>query len=439
MQDETFFNRNDSLKTFYTAINGSLTDETLLNKGIEHFRDFDNKARIVNEIEKKYGKAYWDISFVLKDFNGLRTVVTPIINSAGTVTVLIFSSERNSDYTWFRVIDKQTKQTHLSEYGDRNATLFTQYTLNGLFGATQNNYIYAKNSIKNIQSGKQLSTNSIGANTFMMYAITTCWSYGWEENGVNVIDRVQCSTSYTMIDDGTGSGSGTGLGSTTPVYSGGGSSSTGSINTSPSSPVAARLVTYSPNIPITDIKTYMKCFNSLAAATLTIYVAQPTPGSRDAHNGTNVGHSFISISQQNANGQTIIRTLGFYPNGSGNPITPTKPSILGDDGDHIYNVSYTINLSPGQFYGIYGFIMDYQSLNGGNYDLNTYNCTNFAHDIAGLAGLTLPYTTSSWPLGGGMDPGDFGEDLLKYYGNGSKPAQLNTGGANAPIGSGSCN
>jgi hypothetical protein len=204
---------------------------------------------------------------------------------------------------------------------------------------------------------------------------------------------------------------------------------------------AATLVTISPKVPILDIKTELKCFNNLAPATLTIYVAQPSPGTRSPYNGFDVGHSFISISQQNANGQTIIRTLGFYPNGSGNPITPIKPSILGNDGGHTYNVSYTLNLTPGQFNGIYGFIMDYQSLNGGKYDLNNFNCTNFANDIAGLAGLTLPYTTNSWPLGGGMNPGDFGQDLLQSYGNNSSgnSAQLNINGANAPSDSGNCN
>jgi hypothetical protein len=138
---------------------------------------------------------------------------------------------------------------------------------------------------------------------------------------------------------------------------------------------------------------------------------------------------------------SITRTMGFYPNGSGNPITPKKPSVLGNDGGHIYNVSYTVDLSSGQFNGIYGYIMDYQNLNAGNYNLNTFNCTNFAFGIAMLAGLNLPKTTSSWPLGAGMDPGDFGVDLLMKYPttNGSNFALLITSGAKAPFDSGVCN
>jgi hypothetical protein len=53
VQGQTFFQRNDTLKTFYTQINGSLADDTLLNKVIEHFQNFDSKANIVNDIEKK--------------------------------------------------------------------------------------------------------------------------------------------------------------------------------------------------------------------------------------------------------------------------------------------------------------------------------------------------------------------------------------------------
>ena len=195
--DEIFFQRNDSLKVFYAAINNSLADENLLNRVIDHFKDFDSRAKIVNEVEKKYGKAYWDISFVLRDSSSLRTVVTPIINSADTVTALIFSSERGSDYTYFRVIDKQTKQTKLREYGDKNATLFTQYTLRGLFGATQSNYNYAR---KNTLLSKQPSTNSVRVNTFIALA-TTCWLYGVTGTMDDPVAVYQCSTSDVLLDD----------------------------------------------------------------------------------------------------------------------------------------------------------------------------------------------------------------------------------------------
>jgi len=249
VQNEAFFKRNDTLKEFYAQINGSLADNALLGKVIEHFKDFDNRAKILNEVEKKYGKAFWDISFVLRDFNGLRTVVTPIINNADTVTALIFSSERNSDYTYFRIIDKQTKQTKLREYGDKNATLFTLQTLKGLFSATQSNYNYAKNNAPTISSSNKIVTNSISINTIL--AITTCWTYTyttgtyiynpydntWGYVPGDLFTYTQCSTNYVYIDTG-GDSSSTGLGNSTPSYSGGGGSGTsgGTTNNPPANP-----------------------------------------------------------------------------------------------------------------------------------------------------------------------------------------------------------
>ena len=199
-------------------------------------------------------------------------------------------------------------------------------------------------------------------------------------------------------------------------------------------------VTLSPKHPITNITQEMQCFNKNAGAKLTIYVDQPAPGKRDASYWFDVGHSFISIDQQNANGQNITRVLGFYPDGSANPITPNKPSILGNDGGHEYDVSITIQLSSADFSSIYDFIMGYKAQNDGNYGLNAFNCTNFAYAIAELAGINLPITVHYWPFGQGMDPGDFGEDLMQYYGNnGNTPATRASDGTTAPSDTGSCN
>ena len=56
---------------------------------------------------------------VLQDKNGTFTVVTPIINAENKVTALIFGSARNKDHSYFRLIDRNTPQLHLTEYGAR--------------------------------------------------------------------------------------------------------------------------------------------------------------------------------------------------------------------------------------------------------------------------------------------------------------------------------
>jgi hypothetical protein len=52
------------------------------------------------------------------------------------------------------------------------------------------------------------------------------------------------------------------------------------------------------------------------------------------------------------------------------------------------------------------------SWEGKNYNLNSANCTDFVIQVLQTgAGITLPDTQGNWPMGGGSNPGDFGEDL----------------------------
>jgi hypothetical protein len=149
---------------------------------------------------------------------------------------------------------------------------------------------------------------------------------------------------------------------------------------------------------------------------VTIYVDQPVAGSRSVvssgnPNGGPVGHTFISI-QQNVGDQIIIRTFGFYPSTVTYPLSPSSPSILGDDSGHGYDVSLTVTATSAQAQSILSFVRNYKNLNGGNYNLNSYNCTDFGIDIANLLGININSQTGSWcPFGSGHDPGDFGEDL----------------------------
>lgn len=45
------------------------------------------------------------------------------------------------------------------------------------------------------------------------------------------------------------------------------------------------------------------------------------------------------------------------------------------------------------------------------YDLNTNNCIDWVMDTAGLAGVTLPDATGTWPDGSGESPGPLGQEL----------------------------
>jgi len=46
-----------------------------------------------------------------------------------------------------------------------------------------------------------------------------------------------------------------------------------------------------------------------------------------------------------------------------------------------------------------------------DYNLNDLNCTGLTVDMAESIGVEVPKTEGEWPGGGGLNPGDFGEDL----------------------------
>jgi len=165
-----------------------------------------------------------------------------------------------------------------------------------------------------------------------------------------------------------------------------------------------------PDDPIEDIDDYLECFNTDIGAKLTVYVLQPVPNSNATHSGTSVGHAFISIQQGNH-----ITVIGFYPVSDWiTPLTPFGTGIYGNDSKAYYNVSITKNINSGQLQNILNYIYNNQ---GATYNLNTYNCTDFAIDIGNLAGLNLPDSVGEWPGGEGSNPGVLGQHIRNMSGS----------------------
>jgi len=162
-------------------------------------------------------------------------------------------------------------------------------------------------------------------------------------------------------------------------------------------------------------------------ATLVIYVDQPIANSDQVVSYTgNVGHTFVGLIQ---GGNTSI--FGFYPENSGKPGS-TDNGALGNDASNPFDVSILINISPSQL----NAIMNYIRNNNNGYDLDNYNCTDFAIEIAALAGLNLPDTFASWGIGGGSNPASLGQDIRNM--NLGDGVNRNITGGNAPANSRTC-
>ncbi|HMJ70922.1 MAG TPA: hypothetical protein VK508_18605 [Cyclobacteriaceae bacterium] len=176
---------------------------------------------------------------------------------------------------------------------------------------------------------------------------------------------------------------------------------------------------------------YFRCLKTSRPATLTIYVDQPKAGSTAPVYGTDVGHSWLSISQT-IGSTTYTRVFGYYPENGVSPIETSDNGVLVNDSGHEYDVSLSFSISA----------MDVtQILNYANnhlpaiYDLNSFNCTDFVVDACRAAGFILPENSNSWLGGGGLCPGQLGEDLRTLDIPGKAEVHDNDGG-NAPIDSG---
>ncbi len=179
---------------------------------------------------------------------------------------------------------------------------------------------------------------------------------------------------------------------------------------------------------ITDINDYIKCFDKSKGAELTIYIDQPVNGQpntwidKDPSIGgvdPEVGHTFISITQGG-----ITRVLGFYPATGVKPKdSPQDVSILIDDSGHSFDVSITRTISPSELSILLHRVNNFRPI----YDLNNYNCTDFAVQCGNAAGMGLPSSYGSWPLGGGDNPGVLGEKVRNLSNSNNRTINKNGG------------
>ena len=198
---------------------------------------------------------------------------------------------------------------------------------------------------------------------------------------------------------------------------------------------------------ISNINEYLKCFQFQFQANykITIAVDQPLPGKRDpyATNGKSgkvaalkdegnidVGHTFLILEQERADGTKITRSLGFYPNGGCSPNQPNVASAFFDDSNHKFDIGTTFDVDATKF----SQLLDNIKSSNSNYDLNSHNCTGFVLDQVQKINIILPKTIGQWPMGSGLNPGDLGEDIRASSGTKNRfPFGI------APLNQGTCN
>lgn len=162
---------------------------------------------------------------------------------------------------------------------------------------------------------------------------------------------------------------------------------------------------------------------------LYVLVDQPgTGGDRDTFEGLtapDVGHTFVKLIKTNVDGTKVEAVLGFYPANSVNPLTGVieVAGELVDDKGHTSEVQANKILTHDQFFAALAYIEKNRTR---KYNLDTYNCTDFAIEVAGAAGWNIKSKKGVWPGGGGHNPGDLGEDLRNAKNTTTKKAKKGT-------------
>lgn len=182
--------------------------------------------------------------------------------------------------------------------------------------------------------------------------------------------------------------------STVPVTSGGGSNGGGS------SGQAVQIPPYEiPSGAAINLNKYIKCFDNLpnngAVYSITIYADIPVnSNSNVAALGGTPGHAFITLTKTNGS-SSVTQTFGFYPQSGIKSIldVPTT-SKMNDNSGHEYNASLTMNnVSEANFNAAKSTAL---SKSTNQYDLNDYNCTDYALDVFNAGRTNNKITLSDW-------------------------------------------
>jgi hypothetical protein len=168
-----------------------------------------------------------------------------------------------------------------------------------------------------------------------------------------------------------------------------------------------------PEHPIANVKDEVKCFtnNNTSTYSISVNVNEPVPGTRGLVNASSnfmVGHTYLTLEQNNSDGSQIIRNLGFYPQNSVKPGADIDVSTFGEDSNTPFAVSLQFSVSASELLTVMNTLIAEQAI---PYDMNNFNCTNSAMQALHSININLPSTISNNLLFNGNDPGDLGEDL----------------------------
>ncbi len=299
----------------------------------------------------------------------------------------------------------------------------------------------------NAKNGKPNACYIIQSLTVFMYTVTVGnYTTPPQPNGdVRVIYRVVC-------DDAPA-----GIYLTPNTYNAGGGSSVTSAsawvsNAYQQQAMFNQLYTFEPaDKNFISANDHLRCFSNVAGSncTITLNIDQPVNGASAALNPLTahmVGHAFLTFQQTMSNGTVFRASIGFYPEGGGQPWNPSGAPRFKDDGTYTgsIDVSTTFSVSSSEMMSVINYVKGYDNA---NYNLTNRNCGNMCVNAMSQIGVNLPTgwmvypwypnpatiasPVPTWVVGPSI--GMFGEEMKNF----SNSKVTNTNSATSK--SGNCN
>ena len=182
-----------------------------------------------------------------------------------------------------------------------------------------------------------------------------------------------------------------------------GGSSTTSISTTNTDNTIIIEVESNDDTPI-KVEDYVKCFETVPDANATyqikLYADIPVngdPGQLFNTSTGQVGHTFIQLIKSSGS-TSIQQNIGFYPETGWKSLSSySVDSKVVDNAGHEFNSSLTASVSSTEFQAA---LSKMQSISGNDYNIETWNCTDFALAVFNAANSGQPLTVPKFQIPG---------------------------------------
>ena len=156
-----------------------------------------------------------------------------------------------------------------------------------------------------------------------------------------------------------------------------------------------------------DATKFIKCFSNVPdeGSTCSVEILTDIPVDGDPNKLFNwqtqsPGHTFLQLKKTNGN-LAVMQNIGFYPSEGWKTILTTAPveGKFVDNGEHEFNASLKMNLTPQDFKKT----LDEIAYLAGTvkYDIDEFNCTDFALDVFNRTRVSNPLEISRYDIPGG--------------------------------------